>query len=92
MAHKVKNLPVMEEAWVQSLDQEGSLKKKMATHSSILVWRIPWTEESGRLQSTGSQRVRHDQETNTHTHQVILSKLAISTARFPEAQAVQNQR
>ena len=46
--------------WVQSLDQEDSLEKDMATHSGILAWRIPWTEEPDGLQSTGSQRVGHD--------------------------------
>ena len=63
----VKNLPAMLEAWVQSLSQEDCLEKEMATHSSVLAWRIPWTEEPGGLQSMGSQRVRHDRETNTHT-------------------------
>ena len=56
----VKNLPAMWETWVQSLGWEDSLEKGMATHSSILAGRIPWTEEPGRLQSTGSQRVGHD--------------------------------
>ena len=46
--------------WVQSLGQEDPLEKEMVTHSSILAWRIPWTEEPDRLQSTGSKRVRHD--------------------------------
>ena len=46
--------------WVRSLGWENSLEKEMANHSSILVWRLPWTEEPGRLQSTGSQRVGHD--------------------------------
>ena len=55
----VKNLPAMQEPQVQSLGQEDPLKKGMATHSSILVWRIPWTEPPGNLQSMGSQRVRH---------------------------------
>ena len=50
----------MQEMWVQSLGQEDSLEKEMATHSSILAWRIPWTEEPGGLQSKGSQRVGHD--------------------------------
>ena len=56
----VKNLPAMQEAqemWVQSLGREDPLEKEMATHSSILAWRIPWTEEPGGLQSMGSQRV-----------------------------------
>ena len=53
----VKNQPAMQETWVQSLGQEDSLEKGMATHSSILAWEIPWTEEPGGLQSMGSQRV-----------------------------------
>ena len=56
----VKNLPTMQKIWVQSLGQEELLEKEMATHSSILAWRIPWTEEPGGLQSMGSQRVGHD--------------------------------
>ena len=49
----VKNLPAMQETWVQSLGQEDPLEKEMATHSNLLAWRIPWTEESGGLQFTG---------------------------------------
>ena len=60
MAWMVKNLPAEPETWIQSLRWEDPLKKGMATHSSILVWRISWTEEPGRLQSMGSQRVGHD--------------------------------
>ena len=60
MAQTVKNSPAMQETWVQSLGWEDPLEKKMATHSSILAWRIPWTEEPGRLYSMGSQRVGHD--------------------------------
>ena len=56
----VKNLPAVQETWVQSLSWEDSLEKRMATVSRILAWSIPWTEEPGRLQSLGSQRVRHD--------------------------------
>ena len=56
MAYTVKNLPARQESWVRSLDQEDALEKGMATHSSILAWRIPWTEEPGGLQSMGSQR------------------------------------
>ena len=52
----VKNLPVKQEIWVQSLGQEDPLEKEMATHSSIFAWRIPWTGEAGRLQSMGSQK------------------------------------
>ena len=60
VAQMAKNLPAVEETWVQSLDQEDPLEKGMATHSRILAWRIPWTEEPGGLQSMGLQRVRHD--------------------------------
>ena len=60
MTQTVKNPPAMQETRVQSLGQKDSLEKGMATHSSILAWRIPWTEEPGGLQSMGSQRVRHD--------------------------------
>ena len=55
-----KNLPTMQETWVQFLGWEDHLGKKMATHSSILAWTIPWTEEPGGLQSKVSQRVGHD--------------------------------
>ena len=65
MAQTVKNLPAMQETWVRSQGKEDPLEKGMATHSSILDWRIPWTEEPGGLQSMGSQRVRHDWVTNT---------------------------
>ena len=60
VAQMVKNLPAMQETQVGSLGQEDPLEKGMATHSSILAWRAPWTEEPGRLQSIGSQRVRYN--------------------------------
>jgi len=60
VAKMVKNPPPIQETQLQSLGQEDPLEKGMATHSSILVWRIPWTEEPGRLQSMGSQRVGHN--------------------------------
>ena len=59
-AQMVKNLPAVQETQVQSLNWEDPLEKEMATPSSILAWKIPWTEEPGGLQSTGLQRVRHD--------------------------------
>ena len=62
---KKKNLSAMQETWVLSLSQEDPLEKGMATNSSILAWRILWTEELGRLQSKGSQKLRHDWPTNT---------------------------
>ena len=60
VAQRLKHLPPMREIRVQSLGREDPLEKEMATHSSILAWRIPWIEEPGGLQSTGSQRVGHD--------------------------------
>ena len=59
MAQTVKNLPAMQQTQVRSLGWEELLEKGMATHFSVLAWRIPWTEETGRLQFMGSQRVRH---------------------------------
>ena len=60
VAKKLKRLPLMRETWIQSLGREDPLEKEMATHFSILAWRIPWTEEPGWLQSMGSQRVGLD--------------------------------
>ena len=65
VAQMVKSLPAVQETRIRSLGQEDPLEKEMATHSSILAWRIPWTEEPGGLQSMGSQRVRHNRATNT---------------------------
>ena len=72
VAQTVKNSPAMQETRIQSLDWEDPLEKGMATLSSILAWRIPWTEEPGRLQSMGFQRVGHKWATNTvcHTHRL----------------------
>ena len=64
VAQRLKRLSVMQETPVQSLGWEDPLEKEMATHSNILAWRTPWTEEPGRLQSTGSQRVGHDWATS----------------------------
>ena len=60
VAQRVKHLPTMQETWVRSLGQKDPLDNEMATHSSTLAWKIPWIEKPGRLQSMGSQRVRHD--------------------------------
>ena len=65
MAQTVKNLPAMQETQIRSLGREDPLEKGVAAHSSVLAWRIPWTEEPSRLQSMGSQRVGHDWVTNT---------------------------
>ena len=59
VAQVVENLPAVRETWVRSLSQEDALEEEMATHSSILAWRIPWTEEAGGLQSLGPQRAGH---------------------------------
>ena len=66
VAQRLKCLPAMRETWVRSLGWEDPLEKEMATHSSTLAWRIPWTGEPGGLQSTGLQRVRHDCATSLH--------------------------
>ena len=71
----VKNMPAMWETWDQSLVRGDPLEKGMTTHSSILAWRIPRTEEPGRLQSTGSQRVEHDGVTNTSASLVAEHRL-----------------
>ena len=65
MAQMVNNLPAMQETWIWFLGQEDPLEKGMTTHSSLLAWEIPWTEQPGGLQSMGSQRVRHNWATNT---------------------------
>ena len=66
----VKNLPAMQETRVQSLGQEDPLEEEMATHSSVLTWEIPWTEEPGGLQFIGWQRVRHTEATqHAQTHE-----------------------
>ena len=65
VAQAVKNLPAVQETRVRSLAREDPLEKEMATHSSILSWKISWTEEPGGLQSMGSQRVGHDSATST---------------------------
>ena len=67
VAQMVRNLPAMQETWVWSLGQEDPLEKGMATHTNILAWKTPWTEEPGGLKCRRSQRVGHDWETNTFT-------------------------
>ena len=69
VAQMVKNLPAMRETQVRPLGQEDPLKKEMATYSCILAWGIPWTEETGGLQPTGSQRVSPNWATNTHAEE-----------------------
>ena len=68
VAQRVKNPPAVQETWLWSLSWEDPLEKGMATHSSILTWRIPWSEEPGGLQSVGFERVGHNWVPNTHTH------------------------
>ena len=73
MAQSVKNPPALRETWLQSLGQEDRLEKGMATHFSVLAWRIPWVEKLGGLQSRGSQRVGHNSATNTLKHTLLIS-------------------
>ena len=75
VAQRLKHLPAMRETWVRSLGQEDPLEKEMAIHSSIIAWRIPWMEEPGGQQSTGSQRVGHDWETSLSLSVVTLVQL-----------------
>ena len=78
MAQTVNNPPAMWEAWVRSLGREDPLEKEMATHSSILSWRIQWTEEPGRLQSIASLRVRHDRVLLTLQIQVLVAQSCLT--------------
>ena len=75
VAQRLKHLPAMQMTWVRALVWEDPLEKEMATHSGILAWRIPWTEEPGGLQSTGSDRVRH----NCIYYVQIYNRIVIST-------------
>ena len=68
VAQRLKRLPPMQKTWVRSLGREDPLEKEMATHSSILAWEIPWTEEPGRLQPMGLKRVGQDLATKHHHH------------------------
>ena len=72
VAQTVKNLPAMQETWVQSLGQEDPLEKGLTTHSSSLAWIIPWREEPGRLQSIALQRVGHDWAINPHFPPIMI--------------------
>ena len=86
----VKILPAKQETWVQSLSYEDPLQEGMATHSSILAWEIPWTEETGRLQSMGCQRVRHNLVTEQQQQRVLLSVTQVS--KVPSWSHVGEQR
>ena len=79
VAQTVKNLPAMQETWVWSLARKDPLKKGMVTHSSILAWRIPWTEEPGSLKSMRSRRVEYEWVTNTFLH-MCLAELGLRLA------------
>ena len=85
MAQTAKNLPAKQETWVWSLSLEDSLEKGMATHSRILAWKIPWTEEPGGLQSRGLQKVRHNWVTNTHFYHCKF----LDNSQFLETQNVE---
>ena len=83
VAQMVKNPPAMQKTWLWSLSWEDPLEKGMATHSSTLTWRIPWSEEPGGLQSMGFERVGHNWATNTHTQDDLdpLLGMAVSSSR-----------
>ena len=83
VAQRVKRLPALWETWVRSLGRGDSLEKEMAIHFSILAWRIPWTEEPGRLQSRGSQRVRHNWTTSLSFFLSCLSRVSWPLDRYP---------
>ena len=83
VAQMVKNLPEKQETLVWSLSQEDPLEKGVVTHSSILAWRIPWTEEPGGLQSMGLQRVRHDWVANTYTFTVYFRMFSSIPGLYP---------
>ena len=82
-AQRLKRLPPMQATWVWSLGWEDPLEKEMATHASILAWRIPWTEELGRLQSTGSQRVGHDWAISLSFHFSIFHCIYVAELLYP---------
>jgi len=73
-----------QETWVQSLGPEDPLEKEMATHSSILAWRIPWTEEPGRLQSMGLQRIRQDGSDRAWVHAPLMLAKVLPTATWQQ--------
>ena len=78
----VKHLPTMQETWVQSLGQEDLLEKEMAIHSSILAWKIPWTEEPGRLQSMGSQKSDTTESLSMYAHMCIVHGVVVAHCDF----------
>ena len=82
----VKNLPAMQQTQARSLGQEDPLEEGMATHSSTLAWRIPWTEEPGGLQSMGSQRVGHSQATkHVPPNKLIIGLYILSVFQFVQS-------
>ena len=88
VAQMVKNLPAGQETQVQSLGWEDPLEKEMATHSRILAWRVPWTEDLGGLHSMGLQSVRHDWATNTHSLGYLLQLFAQSPQLKPTVESM----
>ena len=82
MVQRLKRLPAMWETWVRSLGQEDPLEKEMATHSSILAWRIPWTEELGGLQSTGCKESDTTERLHFHFQNLTLILRASCNTRY----------
>ena len=90
VAQSVKHLLAVWETWVQFLGREVPLEKEMTTHFSILAWRIPWREESGGLQSTGSQRVGHDLELSFFWVPALVRELDPTCRKLKTSQTPQN--
>ena len=88
VAQTIKHLPRMQKTWVRSLGQENPLGKKMAIHSSTLTWKIPWMEEPGRLQSMGSQRVRHDWATSLHFSPIAVGPCCVSIVLYGSVKVI----
>ena len=91
-AQTVKHLPTMRETWVPSLGQEDPLEKEMATHSNIVAWKIPWPEGLSRLQSMGSQRVRHDWATSLSLSQKVKNRATIWATNYTPRYIVKRNR
>ena len=87
VAQMVEHLPTMQETWVQCLGREDPLWKEITTHFSILAWRIPWTEEPGRLQSMGSQIVRHDCATSLNNNNTVPKHTKLKTTELRNRQS-----
>ena len=92
MAQTVKNLPAIQETWVRSLNWEDPLEKGMASHSSILAWRIPWTEEPGGLQSTGSQELDTTEQLTLSPFTLHINRSFVMSSKINTVKVSVNQK